>query len=55
MQLLNLIGKWGCINSKGNIVIEPVYDLDDYLLIDFVDVWHLGKDLNMNYYTKLDK
>ena len=45
-------GKWGVINNKGEIVQEPTYNLDDYLVIDFVGKWHLGKDLNMNYYNQ---
>lgn len=45
-------GKWGAINNKGEVVQEPIYTLDDYLLIDFIGKWHLGKDLNMNYYNK---
>lgn len=52
---VKLNGKWGAIDNKGNLVIETVYNLDEYLLIDFIGVWHLGKDLNMNYYTQLDK
>ncbi len=46
-------GKWGSIDSKGNIVQEPTYNLEEYLKIDFVGRWHLGKDLNMNYYNQL--
>ena len=46
-------GKWGAIDIKGNIVQEPTYNLDDYLKIDFIGRWHLGKDLNMNYYNQL--
>ena len=45
-------GKWGVINNKGEIVQEPTYNLDDYLVIDFVGKWYLGKDLNMNYYNQ---
>ena len=45
-------GKWGAINSKGEVVQEPIYQLDDYLLIDFIGRWHLGKDMNMNYYNQ---
>ncbi len=45
-------GKWGSIDNKGNIVQEPTYDLEDYLKIDFVGKWHLGKDMNMNYYNQ---
>ena len=29
-------GKWGSINNKGIVVQEPIYNLDDYLLIDFI-------------------
>ena len=43
-------GKWGAIDKEGNIVIEPIYDLDNNLLVDFIGKWHLGQDLNMNYY-----
>lgn len=45
-------GKWGAINNKGEIVQEPTYNLDDYLIIDFIGKWHLGKDINMNYYNQ---
>lgn len=45
-------GLWGAIDSKGNIVIEPKYNLDDNLVIDFIGKWHLGEDLNMNYYCE---
>ena len=45
-------GKWGVINSKGEVIQEPTYNLDDYLLIDFIGRWHLGKDINMNYYNQ---
>ena len=48
-------GKWGSIDSKGNVVQEPIYNLDDYLLIDFIGRWHYGKDINMNYYNQLEK
>ena len=46
-------GKWGSIDEKGKVVQEPTYDLEDYLKIDFLGRWHLGKDINMNYYNKL--
>lgn len=41
------------IDSKGTIVQEPTYDLDSYLLVNFIGRWHLGEDLNMNYYNQL--
>lgn len=46
-------GKWGSIDNKGNVVQEPTYNLDNYLKVDFVGRWHLGKDINMNYYNQL--
>ncbi len=46
-------GKWGSVDKKGNIVQEPAYNLDDYLKIDFIGRWHLGKDINMNYYNQI--
>lgn len=46
-------GKWGSIDNKGEVVIEPSYNLDDYLNIDFIGRWHMGKDLNMDYYNQI--
>ena len=43
---------WGAINEKGEVVIEPKYNLDNNLVIDFIGKWHLGQDLNMNYYCE---
>ena len=48
-------GKWGVINNKGEVIQEPIYNLDDYLIIDFIGKWHLGKDVNMNYYSMVEK
>ena len=45
-------GKWGAINNKGEVIQEPTYNLDDYLVVDFIGKWHLGRDMNMNYYNK---
>ena len=45
-------GKWGSLDGKGNSVQEPIYNLDDYLLIDFIGRWHFGMDINMNYYNQ---
>ena len=46
-------GLWGSIDSKGKVVQDPTYNLDDYLLIDFIGRWHFGNDINMNYYNQL--
>ena len=43
---------WGAINSEGQVVVEPKYNLDNYLVIDFIGKWHLGRYLNMNYYCE---
>lgn len=43
-------GKWGSIDINGKVVIEPTYNLENNYLIDFVGKWHLGQDINMNYY-----
>lgn len=45
-------GKWGAIDTKGNIVCETNYDLTDNLLIDFIGKYHLGKDINLLFYTE---
>lgn len=43
-------GLWGAVDKTGTVVIEPQYNLDENLVIDFIGKWHLGLDLNMNYY-----
>ena len=45
-------GKWGAIDRKGQVVIEPTYELDNNIIINFIGKWHLGEDLNMNYYCE---
>lgn len=45
-------GKWGCLDAKGKVVIEPTYTLENVLVIDFISQWHLAGDLNANYYTR---
>ena len=45
-------GLWGSIGKDGKTVIEPKYNLEDNLKIDFIGKWHLGEDLNMNYYCE---
>lgn len=44
-------GLWGCINSKGEVAIAPSYKLENNTLVEFIGKWHLGEDLNLNYYT----
>lgn len=45
-------GKWGSIDHEGKEIIEPIYNLDNNSLIDFIGKWHLGEDVNMNYYCE---
>ena len=45
-------GLWGSIDQKGNVVIEPKYNLENNLVIKFIGQYHLGTDLNMNYYCE---
>ena len=45
-------GLWGALDKEGKEVIEPKYNLDNNLKIDFIGKWHLGEDLNMNYYCE---
>ncbi len=44
-------GMWGCIDYKGRVVITPAYQLENNSLIEFIGKWHIGEDLNLNYYT----
>lgn len=44
-------GMWGCIDSKGRQVVTPSYTLENVSLIEFINKWHKGEDLNLNYYT----
>ena len=45
-------GKWGTIDKDGKVVVEPIYNLENNLKIDFIGRWHLGEDINMNYYCE---
>lgn len=44
-------GMWGCVDSRGKQVIAPSYTLENASLIEFINKWHRGEDLNLNYYT----
>lgn len=46
-------GRWGVIDSTGKVIQEPVYDLENYLIVDFIGRWHLGEDIYMNYYNQI--
>ena len=44
-------GLWGSLDKNGNEICSTKYNLDEYLLIDFIGEYHLGKDINLVYYT----
>ena len=45
-------GKWGSIDSEGKEVAKPIYELNNNIIINFIGKWHLGEDLNLNYYCE---
>lgn len=45
-------GKWGALDKEGKETIRPTYSLDNNIVIDFIGKWHLGEDINMNYYCE---
>lgn len=44
-------GLWGSIDSKGSVKIAPAYSLENNAAVEFIGKWHIGEDLNLNYYT----
>ena len=42
---------WGVIDKMGKLIVEPQYELKNNLIIDFIDKYYLGRDINLNYYT----
>lgn len=44
-------GKWGALDKQGKQIAECQYTLENNIVIDFIGKWHLGEDLNSNYYT----
>lgn len=45
-------GLWGSIDENGKVVLSPKYNLDEYVIVNFIGKWHYGKDINMNYYSQ---
>ena len=45
-------GLWGSVDRNGKEAISPKYNLENNIKIDFIGRWHLGEDLNMNYYCE---
>ena len=48
---VNKNGKWGAIDQSGKVVQEPMYELKNNIVVDFIGKWHLAEDINANYYT----
>lgn len=48
-------GKWGAIDSSGKVVLEPTYYLMQNTVVSFIGKWHLGADINANYYTDVQE
>lgn len=42
---------WGVIDKMGRLIVEPQYELKNNLIIDFINKYYLGRDINLNYYT----
>ena len=45
-------GLWGALDKEGKEVIEPKYNLDNNLKIDFIGKWNLGEYLKINFYCE---
>ncbi len=45
-------GLWGVINTKGEVILEPTYNLDKNTSIDFIGRWHKG--IGAEYYTDMN-
>lgn len=43
-------GLWGSIDKEGKESIEPKYNLENNLKIDFIGKWYLGEEIGVNYY-----
>ena len=43
-------GLWGSIDKNGKTIIEPKYNLENNLKIDFIGKWYLGEEIGVNYY-----
>ena len=43
---------WGALKSDGTVVVNPSINLDEYLVIDFINTYHRANDLNLYVYTK---
>lgn len=48
---VKLNGKWGSIDKNGNIVQEPVYEIEDIEELEFMGKYYKIKENNITYYT----
>lgn len=44
--------KWGVLDHEGKTIIEPKYDFSEFIKINFINEWHLDKELELETYTK---
>lgn len=44
-------GLWGTVDWNGTVIVEPKYNLDNNIKVEFIGIYHIGEDLNLNYYT----
>lgn len=49
---VNKDGKWGVLQSNGAVLMEPSIELTNNLYIDFIGMWHLSENMELNAYTK---
>jgi len=45
-------GVWGSLKSNGAVCLEPSENLDNNLIIDFIEKWHLDENSNTKIYIK---
>lgn len=49
---VNKDGKWGVLQRNGSILLEPSVSLDNNISIDFIGIWHLSENNELNTYVK---
>ncbi len=47
--------KWGVLNYNGAVITDPILDLSENLVIDFIADWYYHKDLELNIYVKIKR
>ena len=47
-------GKWQALDKQGKLIENSAYEMANNTKFDFIGKWHIGRDLNMNYYTDIN-